>query len=150
MRGTTHLVGGLLAGAMVGAGLRGLPDLAGFGAAGLAALIPDWIQVNLPGGNRLVHGVFGHRGLSHWLITAGLVWWIVRWFAPDLALYALAGWVSHIALDVISGGAPALWPLPWRIELAHIKSGGALDMILGSASLLLTVVLVIWQWIQHL
>lgn len=138
MNGATHVAGGVLAGAVVGAGIAPLP----IAIAGLAALVPDWLQVNIPGASRLVHGVFGHRGISHWFITAGLVAFLVRFISRDLAVYALAGWGSHIVLDLFSDGVPALWPLP-RITLAHVKTGSWMDAIIGGALLVLSVSIIV-------
>jgi len=127
MTGLTHMAGGALAGAAMSGDYR-------IAVAALAALMPDWFQVNVPGGSSLTRGVFGHRGISHWLITAIGVAALVAIVSPGLSVYVLAGWVSHIVLDVLSNGAPALWPLP-RITLARIKSGSFLDAIVGSALL---------------
>jgi len=135
MTGLTHMAGGLLAGAAMGGDYR-------IAVAALAALVPDWLQINVPGGSSLAHGLFGHRGISHWLITAVGVAAGVRLISPGLAVYVLAGWGSHIILDVFSNGAPALWPLP-RITLARIKSGGVLDAIIGGQLLTLAVVILL-------
>lgn len=137
MTGPTHLAGGLLAGAMLGAH----PVVI---VSGLAALAPDWLQINLPGGSKLARGVFGHRGFSHWMLTAAAITILTYTVAPDLALYVLAGWGSHILLDVLSDGAPALWPLP-RITLAHVKSGSWMDRIVGGALLVLAAAVVMWR-----
>lgn len=135
MTGVTHVAGGVLAGAAMGGDYR-------IAVAALAALVPDWLQVNVPGGSSLARGVFGHRGITHWLITAVGVAAGVALISPSLAVYVLAGWVSHIVLDVLSNGAPALWPLP-RITLARIKSGGLLDAFIGAQLLTLTIVILI-------
>jgi membrane-bound metal-dependent hydrolase YbcI (DUF457 family) len=115
--------------------------------AALAALVPDWLQVNVPGGSNLAHGLFGHRGISHWLITAIGVAAGVRLISPSLAGYVLAGWSSHIILDVLSNGAPALWPLP-RITLARIKSGGWMDALIGGALLTLAVAILLVRLVR--
>jgi len=133
--GLTHVAGGALAGAAIGGDYR-------IAIAALAALVPDWLQVNVPGGSSLARGLFGHRGISHWLITAVGVAALVAIVSPNLAVYVLAGWSSHIILDVLSNGAPALWPLP-RITLAHIKSGGVLDAIIGAQLLTLAVAILL-------
>jgi membrane-bound metal-dependent hydrolase YbcI (DUF457 family) len=137
MTGQTHIAGGLLAGAMIGAH-------PGVLIAGLVALVPDWLQVNLPGGSKLASGTFGHRGISHWLLSAGAVTLLTRALFPDLTMYVLAGWSSHILLDVFSDGAPALWPLP-RITLAHIRSGSWMDAVVGGALLVLACVVIVWR-----
>ena len=135
MTGLTHMAGGALAGAAMSGDYR-------IAVAALAALMPDWFQVNVPGGSSLTRGVFGHRGISHWLITAVGVSALVAIVSPSLAFYVLAGWTSHIALDMLSNGAPALWPIP-RITLARIKSGGVLDAIIGAQLLTLAVVILL-------
>jgi len=135
MTGLTHMAGGVLAGAAMGGDYR-------IAVAALAALVPDWLQVNVPGGSSLASGLFGHRGISHWLITAIVVASGVALISPSLAVYVLAGWGSHIILDVFSNGAPALWPLP-RITLAHIKSGSWMDALIGGALLTLGVVVLL-------
>lgn len=135
MTGLTHMAGGALAGAAIGGDYR-------IAVAALAALVPDWLQINVPGGSSLAHGLFGHRGISHWLITAVGVAAGVALISPSLAVYVLAGWGSHIILDVFSNGAPALWPLP-RITLARIKSGGLLDAFIGAQLLTLAVVILL-------
>jgi hypothetical protein len=140
MTGLTHVAGGALAGAAIGGDYR-------IAVAALAALVPDWLQVNVPGGSSLAHGLFGHRGISHWLITAVGVAAGVALIMPSLAVYVLAGWASHIALDVLSNGAPALWPLP-RITLARIKSGSWMDALVGAALLTLSVAILLVRWLR--
>jgi hypothetical protein len=140
MTGLTHMAGGALAGAAMGGDYR-------IAVAALAALAPDWLQINVPGGSSLARGVFGHRGISHWLITAVGVAAGMALISPSLAIYVLAGWSSHIILDVLSNGAPALWPLP-RITLARIKSGGWMDALIGGALLTLAVVFFLVRWLR--
>jgi membrane-bound metal-dependent hydrolase YbcI (DUF457 family) len=137
MNGATHLAGGLMAGAILGADPRLL-------ISGVVALVPDWLQVNVPGGRKLASGTFGHRGISHWLLSAGAVTLATRWLVPDLTWFVLAGWTSHILLDMFSDGAPALWPLP-RITLAHIKSGSWMDALIGGALLVMAVAVTVWR-----
>lgn len=141
MKGATHLAGGLLAGALAG------NNPAGLAAAVIAALVPDWIELNVPGLNVLVKGANGHRGLSHWLLTALVVWGLVRLTSPEMAIYALAGWLSHIALDTLSNGVPALWPWSKRITLARIKTGSELDTWVGAALLVLAGVILLQKWL---
>ena len=137
MKGSTHLAGGILAGLMLHNAMGGPTIYAGVAVAGLAALAPDWIQVNIPGANQVARGIMGHRGLSHWVLTALLIGMGVRFISPSLAAYAMAGWLSHIALDILSGGVPALWPWPGRITLANIKTGSNMDSLVGAAGLVL-------------
>jgi membrane-bound metal-dependent hydrolase YbcI (DUF457 family) len=115
----------------------------GVGAAGLAALVPDWVQVNLPGVNSVARGIVGHRGLSHWVLTAILAWGFARLTVPQLALPVLAGWASHIIVDIFSGGVSALWPWPGRITLAKIKTSTWQDALVGAACLVLATTLLV-------
>ncbi len=140
MNGSTHLAVGIAVGMAVAAPPGDWKSLAVAGAVGgLAGLLPDWLQINLPGVNRHVKGVTGHRGFSHWLWTACAVG-----YAPVLieqasySLPALCGYLSHIALDLLSGGCYALWPLP-RITMAQIKCGSWMDKLFGAAGLLLII-----------
>jgi inner membrane protein len=109
--------------------------------AGIAALVPDWLQVNIPGINKTVKGLAGHRGFSHWLLTAWLVYQAVAMVQPGGLCppwSVLAGWTSHILLDALNNpGVPAFWPLPLRLHIANTKTGGAFDCILGPALVLL-------------
>jgi len=139
MQGSTHLAGGLLTGALAAQiAPTDAPLLAGMAVAGVAALAPDWLQVNVPGANHVVRGITGHRGLSHWVLTAAAVYAVLRLAGFGLADYVFWGWLSHILLDLLAGGAPALWPWPRRVTLAHIKTGGQLDMLFGAACLVLS------------
>lgn len=133
MKGSTHLAAGLAVGLVVarvqGADIGEAAALAG--VAALAGLAPDWLQVNLPGLNKTIKGAFGHRGLSHWGLAVIGVYLVSLGIVPGLALAAAAGWGSHLVLDGFnSPGVPLWWPLPWRLHVASIKSGGRLDGIL--------------------
>ena len=131
MRGSTHLTAGLA----TGVALIRVQHITGWrdaaltvAVAGLASLAPDWLQISIPGVK--IRGAMGHRGFSHWLLTALAVWWAVAQLTPTLALAAALGWASHIALDTLNApGVPALWPLG-RVQLARIKSGGTGDEVL--------------------
>lgn len=137
MRGATHLAAGVAAGLAVARvqELAPLQSLAVVGLASLASLAPDWLQINAPGLS--IRGVFGHRGFTHWLLSAGLAGLAISrlqlasWAGVPLALAALAGWSSHILLDAFNApGVPALWPLPWRLRLGQVKTGGTFDQVL--------------------
>ncbi len=114
-------------------------------AAGVAALVPDWLQVNMPGLNKTIKGAFGHRGFSHWLLTAGAVYLAVSRLQPavtGIPLAVAAGWLSHILLDALNApGIPAFWPLPNRLHLASFKTGATVDR----AITWLAVALGVWQ-----
>lgn len=143
MQGKTHAVAGIAVGLAVSspAGPWALALGAFAGAAG--GLIPDWIQINIPGASKQLRGTFGHRGFSHWIwLPLALVIWPGP--RPDLALALAAGWLSHIALDALSNGVPAFWPFG-RITLAHIKTGSKLDTLTGAALLLMAGLTIITQ-----
>jgi inner membrane protein len=105
--------------------------------------VPDWVQINMPGVNSVARGIVGHRGISHWVLTAMAIGGLAGAFASWLALPVLAGWVSHIVLDILSGGVSALWPWPGRITLAKIKTSTWQDAIVGAACLVLAIVMVV-------
>ena len=149
MRGTTHLLVGAAVGVAIGRVYDYDPKTVALCAAlsGLAALVPDWLQLNIPGLNKTVKGVAGHRGFSHWLLTAVALYYAADaitppgWWSQVPPWAILAGYVSHIALDALNNpGVPALWPLPWRLHLAGMQTGGAFDRVLGVAAVALAVV----------
>jgi membrane-bound metal-dependent hydrolase YbcI (DUF457 family) len=137
MHGATHLTWGVCAGAVAGGQLgRDWTDMAvGAVVGGVAALVPDWLQINVPGASAQIRGTFGHRGFSHWLWTPLALAFLGRAVVPvGLVAAFLAGWVSHILLDALANGAPAFWPFG-RLTLAHVKTGGQLDKLIGGAGL---------------
>ncbi len=141
MQGKTHLavgaLGGLLA-AQIGSASPGVSVLYAV-AGGVAALVPDWLQINFPGVKQ-VKGLFGHRGFSHWVWSALAVGWLL--WPLGLGLPVALGWLSHIGLDALSSGVPAFWPFG-RLTLARIKTGGRLDTLVGAAAVVVAVVVVI-------
>jgi membrane-bound metal-dependent hydrolase YbcI (DUF457 family) len=144
MRGMTHLAGGICAGIIVfrswDASWQGA--IAGIAVSGVAALVPDWINVAVPG--LRIRGATGHRGFTHWLLMAALTSacvWMVR---PQLAPFWLAGYLSHLALDMLTErGVPALWPLPGQISLLPIHEDGPFDKWLGAALVVVACVVMI-------
>jgi len=143
MQGQTHLAWGALAGLVVAQiGSATGPEMALCAAVGgLAGLVPDWLQVNVPGVKQ-VKGAFGHRGFSHWLWTPLGLAFLGRAVAPGSLLGAfVAGWVSHILLDALSNGAPVFWPFG-RLTLGRIKTGGRLDTFTGAAAVVVGLVIV--------
>ncbi len=144
MQGKTHVVIGTLAG--VATALPITDDLTTIavyaGLGGLAGLIPDWLQINVPGAGRQIKGAFGHRGFSHWLWTALLATWGARMLWEPAAWPMLAGWCSHILLDALANGAPMFWPFG-RLTLGHVKTGGRVDGLVGGAGLVVIVGLLV-------
>jgi membrane-bound metal-dependent hydrolase YbcI (DUF457 family) len=147
MKGSTHLAGGLLAGVLVAQVISTEIPWAGLAVAGLASLAPDWFQLNMPGLNNAVRGVAGHRGLSHWALTAAGVF-VGLWVTiPSVAVYALGGWVSHLVLDLLAGGMATFWPWPGRVTMANVKTGSQQDAIVGGALLALAVTIIVGRYI---
>jgi inner membrane protein len=144
MRGITHLAGGICVAAIVGS-ISNVPYqtlAAGAAVASIAALAPDWINVAVPGIN--IRGAMGHRGFTHWLLTAAITSLSVMAFFPSLAVFWLVGYTSHLLLDVLTErGAPVLWPVPWQVSLLPIHEGGLFDKWLGAALIVIAVVVTI-------
>jgi inner membrane protein len=146
MRGVTHLAGGICAAAIIGNAYH-VPYAtlaAGVAVAGVAALVPDWINVAMPGIN--IRGAMGHRGFTHWILTAAITWLSVRVFSPSLASFWFWGFVSHLLLDVLTKrGALVFWPLPWQVSLLPIHEGGLFDKWLGAALIVIAVVVMVTE-----
>jgi membrane-bound metal-dependent hydrolase YbcI (DUF457 family) len=146
MQGETHLVVGLATGLTVALATDArdpVQIVACAGVAGVAALIPDWVQINAPGVSKSIKGITGHRGISHWVWIPLILSYLARSAlnAPDWLLIAfLCGWLSHIILDAFSNGVPAFWP--WRLRLATIKTGGRTDKLTGGAALVVSIALI--------
>lgn len=142
MHGATHVTAGMAAGlttaVIIGETRPGTLVLY-VAVGGLSGLIPDWIQVNLPGASDQLKGTFGHRGFSHWVWTPLVISLLLvsrsSPNAPDGLIFAFAaGWLSHILLDALAGGVPAFWPFG-RLTLGHVKTGGKIDKFTGGAAL---------------
>jgi inner membrane protein len=82
----------------------------------------------------------GHRGPLHSLAAAitlylSFSWlhlWIFAGLPPELPLWILAGYVSHLLLDMFNpAGVPLLWPLPRRLGIPLIQTGGVLENLIA-------------------
>lgn len=75
-----------------------------------------------------VRSLIGHRGLTHSLIPVAAVW-IAAFVTDRFLIYGIAaGLISHLVLDILSGGVPLFLPLTTkRVTIAHIKTGGAVE-----------------------
>jgi membrane-bound metal-dependent hydrolase YbcI (DUF457 family) len=148
MHGPTHLATGIAAGlgAAIATGRADPLEVAACAAVGgVAALVPDWLQINIPGLSKSIKGLSGHRGFSHWLWTPLALALLAQRAtdAPGWLLWACgSGWVSHIALDMLSSGVPAFWPFGGRITLARVKTGGNIDKLIGGAALVVSIALI--------
>ena len=158
MQGTTHVAIGFLSGAVVAAGFH-VPLYLQTGAvlmvASIGSLMPD---IDTPaskmsrslGGLRKPLGLFAHRGLTHSLfavIALALVMVFLQvQFVHGVAF--LAGYVSHLLADsVTKSGIRLWWPAQRRFRLVSkrltIKTGGAIDWLIGIVSLILSIVVLI-------
>lgn len=156
MMGKTHILGGAVALAAV-ALATGETDhfpVWAYGAAGIAALIPDADNHDGSMLNRTTLLPFKiltvplwwgapHRGRTHSIVGAvafaGLMWlWLMglnmalaaggslTGVAADIMLPALvAGYVSHLVLDLVNiPGMQLLWPIPARIYFPPWRAHG--------------------------
>jgi len=145
MHGATHFVTGIASGLAVSslAGLSEPRDVAiCAGLGGIAGLVPDWLQINVPGASNQLKGTFGHRGFSHWVWTALIATYVIYPIIGSIAYAGLAGWLSHIVLDALASGVPAFWPFG-QLRLARVKTGGKTDKLTGGAMLVIAVTLII-------
>jgi len=133
MRGVTHLAGGLFSASLVclWSNTSDVQHMAaGLAVSGVAALVPDWVNVAIPGIR--IKGMMGHRGFTHWALMMAITSASVFAFQPGLALFWMVGYASHLVLDMLTKrGAPALWPLPTQISLMNIAEGSWLDTSYG-------------------
>lgn len=141
MQGKTHAAIGGFSGAAVAlvTGASFTDCLLYTAIGGVSSLVPDWLQINLPGNNQ-IKGLFGHRGISHWAWTPlTAAWFLSNTFhsaSYGLFLAFFCAWGSHILLDCFSGGTPAFWPFG-RVVLGHVKTGEKLDSFIGGAGIVL-------------
>jgi LexA-binding, inner membrane-associated putative hydrolase len=130
-------------------GLSGWQCLAGAGLGGLAGPLPDvdnhrwWKRLDrvLPD-EWLGHGgPLQHRGLTHWWVLPAAGWVAATRGMPGAWwLFALlAGWVSHLAGDLLFGEAdryahrgPGIPLGPWFGHVGlGLKSGGLSEAVLA-------------------
>jgi inner membrane protein len=90
----------------------------------------------------------GHRGATHWLLAALVVALVVAaLLGAQAGLYLLAGYLSHLALDMLTrSGVPLLGPLSKRrLHLLpkplRVRTGGPLDRFLQVLAVLAYAVL---------
>jgi len=112
-------------------------------AGGICGLVPDWLQINVPGASKQMKGTFGHRGFSHWLWTPLALAFLMQGILDEAIIQAgVGGWLSHILLDALAGGVPAVWPFG-RWTWGHVKTGGKVDRFTGGAALVVSALLVL-------
>lgn len=143
MTRTTHVAIGALTGVLIAMRTEQQPLILGvFGAlAVFGALMPDYdLRLGLK-----------HRGITHTLLALALLWLASYAALPYPLAWALpAGYASHLAADMLTPvGVPLFGPLNWNaIRFARVRTGGALDALLGAVTALGAVLLVIWSLVR--
>lgn len=139
MKWQTHLAGGILTGMLAGA------NPAGMVVAGISALLPDIDTFNSKVGRASpllsipIRIIFGHRGVFHSLLAAGLLFLAAKAMVPGYALYIFLGYLSHLILDALTPqGVKFLWPIPYSFRIPLVPTGS----ILEGAFFLLLVILI--------
>lgn len=131
MKWQTHLAGGLAVGAVMST------NPAAIIVSGISALLPDMDKFNSKMGRAApvisipINIIFGHRGFLHSLLAAGILYSLALKLLPEYALYCLAGYLSHLALDCFTpSGVPLLWPVPFRFRIPVIRTGSVFETAL--------------------
>ncbi|MCR4441944.1 MAG: metal-dependent hydrolase [Peptococcaceae bacterium] len=144
----THVLGGAAAGLLVSEPSAAISAMA-VGAA--AALLPDIDSPFSQVGRRVFPAAWilkltvGHRGVFHSVLAAAVVAAASCFIPTDILPPALmmkavfAGYLSHILLDSLSGGTYAFYPLPARVGVSLVSTGGFLEKIVLSPALLIAV-----------
>ena len=138
MKGVTHAAAGAVIGALVAPpGAKPLAAAVGW----FAALLPDIDEPRSSLGSRVpvaswaIHGLFGHRGVTHTLLFAVLAacggWAVAPYLvlAPSLAASAaFLGAASHVLLDSLTpSGTEPLWPVVKTRVAGPISTGTLLE-----------------------
>lgn len=161
MLGRTHLAAGALAGEAVAvAAHAGLVAMAICAALGMAsAWLPDLDMAGSGISHALPLGwlpgrLLKHRGVTHSLLACAVyagIW--AFWIRPELhapllwAEAAVAGLLSHLVLDGLTGGVALFWPLPpRRLGVRLCRTGGLWERIAVFPGLLVMVAWSTWHW----
>lgn len=131
MRWSTHFVAGLAAGMLI------TTEPVAVIVSGVSALLPDIDTPTSKVGraspviSTIINITFGHRGLFHSLLAAGLIYLLVSKFFPAYSIYCLVGYLSHLLLDCLTpSGVPLLWPIPYRFRIPVVKTGSVMEIVL--------------------
>lgn len=150
MLARTHFWAGAITGILTGAPANVV-------ISGISSLLPDIDHANSWAGRRTpvvswsIQALFGHRGVMHSLLGALLVSWLVPVLAGYLGLsisreVVLTGYLSHLALDTLTpGGILWLWPLPWKIAIPLVRTGGGLEKAVVAPLLVLLAGYLAWR-----
>ena len=158
MQGSTHIAIGFLTGAVVAAHFQ-VPLYLETGAvltlSCVGSLLPD---IDHPASKisrsvkqfGLPFQLFAHRGLTHSLVAVIALSLLMVFLQVQLihAIALVAGYVSHLLADSLTkSGIRLWWPLQKRFRLVNkrltIQTGGPVDWLIGIASLVLAVVVLI-------
>jgi len=126
MSGKTHIIGGIAIGAVL-AQYVDAPSCCVL-VSGAAALLPDIDTPESKLGRRIpgsfiINLVFGHRGAMHSLLMAFITYLIFMSLAPQYAIYVLAGYLSHLFLDMFTGqGVSLFWPIQKKYRMPFVPS----------------------------
>jgi len=137
MLGKTHLVGGLIAGALIVPYVTTSSSELFIACAGLGALLPDIDSPNSLFGRKikpisyLIQSTMGHRGIFHSLFIAAVLFIALQILLPNYALAITIGYLSHLLLDMLTpSGVPLFWPLSFNISLPVVKTGSLVEKII--------------------
>lgn len=111
---------------------------------GLAELLPNKEE-------KILRGVVGHRGITHSLLILPITYFVfllarkievIQNYKEFTFFIAgvLIGMTSHLILDMFAGGVPLFCPITnKRITIAHIKTGGLVEVILRTLAVIILV-----------
>jgi inner membrane protein len=129
----THFVMGLAAGYLVAG-----PEPVMLAAAGVASVLPDIdhpaskVGRSVPVVPTVTRIAFGHRGMLHSLLAALAVGLVVALVGGhNLGMAVFAGYLAHLVGDMLTpSGVPLLWPLPLRLRVPLVHTGGIIERLL--------------------
>lgn len=135
MLGVTHFIAGAAAASALGA------DPIAQVAAGVCALMPDIDIASSTIGKRvpIIPWLLRHRGPTHSIMLVAAIYFaVIHFVGQNWAFYATLGWASHLLLDMLNpSGVELFWPLPKRIGIRLIRTGGILEYIVTALILFL-------------
>lgn len=139
----THVVGGLLVGALIAPQVTNgdlSTQVVFIACAGIGALLPDIDSIHSKVGRALlpvsatIQLLLGHRGVFHSLLLPILLFGSFKIFLPIYTVYYLplfVGYISHIVLDMFTPeGVPLLWPLSKHFSIPLVQTGGIIERLL--------------------
>ncbi len=132
----THFVGGILVGSIV-AGSSAINPIFGISVAALSSLLPDIDSPHSLIGRPLlpvsfvVEKIEGHRQFFHSLLAAAVFTMVVNNMFPAYYPFALAGYLSHLLLDMLNPeGVPLFWPLNFRVSIPLVNTGSIFEGVI--------------------